>query len=58
MIGVKRLAPAKRVERVGRLLEADSEAPDRNAQDVQHTQHAQHQDRGRGRRQLCFSPQK
>ena len=34
MIGVKQLALAERVERVGRLPEADSEAPDRNAQDA------------------------
>ena len=40
MIGVKLSAPAERVERVGRLPEADSEAPDRNTQDAQHTQHA------------------
>ena len=40
MIGVKRLARAERVERVGRLREADSEAPDGNTQDAQHTQHA------------------
>ena len=40
MIGVKQLAPAERVERVGRLPKADSEALDRNAQDAQHTQHA------------------
>ena len=39
MIGVKRLAPAERVERVGKLPEADLEAPDRNTQDAQHTQH-------------------
>ena len=40
MIGVKELAPAGRVEPVGRLPEADSEAPDENARDAQHTQHA------------------
>ena len=40
MIGVKELAPAERVERIGRLPEADLEAPNGNAQDAQHTQHA------------------
>ena len=40
VIGVKPLALAERVERVGRPPEADSEAPDRKTQDVQHTQHA------------------
>ena len=40
MISVKQLAPAESVKHVGRLPAEDSEAPDRNAQDVQHTQHA------------------